>query len=178
MSNELTAFAHRLEQVTDPDALRRIVTAGGRAGKEAAEDVARRDLGGDRAFSGLRRKVPLNATARNEGDSLVRIGFSPAGLWMLAEKGRTKSGQIWRRGQRTTKSGRVVSFRGKRSSATSFAEGEHAPAVLTPYGPRARSSYKRSRGLNTFTDAVKQAQREVPKAAAKRFTQEVAKVVT
>lgn len=149
--NELSAFAARLEKVTDPAALRRIADKGGLAGKKAALEAASADLGGDRAFSGLRRKAPLGVGYDVDG-ATVHINFRPAGLWRLAEQGRRSSGTIQprRRGGRR--------------------------AVLTPLGPRAGSSYRQSRGLGTFTEAVKDAQREVPKAAAKQFTAEIGRV--
>jgi hypothetical protein len=48
---------------------------------------------------------------------------------------------------------------------------------MTPQGPRARSSYSPSRGLNTYDDAVKDAQRQVPKAAFRQLQAEIARVV-
>jgi hypothetical protein len=51
-------------------------------------------------------------------------------------------------------------------------------AVLTPRGPRAGSSFGRSSGLSTYEDAVKDAKRDVPRAAAAQFRDEIRKVVS
>ncbi len=149
MANDLAAFGARLAQVVDGSAKARIMNKAGMAGKKAALEAASDDLGGDRSFSGMRRKAPLGAGYDVEGD-LVRVNFRPAGLWNLADKGRRSSGPIRPRKKR---------------------------AVLTPQGPRARSSYGPSRGLGTVRDAFKKAHRDVPKAAAQQFHAEVARVV-
>lgn len=139
--------------IVDPQAVKRMLNAGGRAGKEAALKAAEADLGGDRAFSGMRRKVPLGAGFDDAGGTQVEINFRPAGLWRLAQAGRRSSGTIRprRRGGRR--------------------------ALLTPAGPRASSSYGPSRGLGTFDTAVDRAQREVPKAAVQQFQTEVARAM-
>lgn len=153
MANELADFARRVVSITDPASLRRINTKAGMAGKKSALDAAAESLGGDRQFSGMRRKVALSAGFDLNGADSVKVNFRPAGLWRLADQGRRSSGAI-----RPRKRG------GKR-------------ALLTPAGPRASSSYGPSRGLNTYTDAVKDARRSVPKAAAAQFRAEVARVV-
>jgi hypothetical protein len=141
---ELAAFGAKLQKITDPATLKRVVEAGGKAGKEAALDAASRDLGGDRAFSGMRRKAPLGAGYDQSGSTSVVINFRPAGLWRLATAGRQSSGVIRPR-------------RGKQALAGNG------------FGPVRASRYGRSRGLNTFDDAVKKAQTTVPKAAARQF---------
>jgi hypothetical protein len=151
MAGELADFGRRVSDVVSPGAVRRMVGKAGMAGKKSALEAAAKDLGGDRAFSNWRRRIALSAGYDDTGGSTVRINFRPAGMWQLAEQGRRGSGPI----------------RPKRGKQ----------AVRTPQGLRARSSYGRSRGLNTFTDAVKDAQREVPKAAAKQFREEVARAV-
>jgi hypothetical protein len=150
-SSELAAFGAKIEKITDPAGLRRIVEAGGRAGKEAALEAASRDLGGDRAFSGFRRKVALGAGYDRSGPTSVVINFRPAGLWMLATRGRTSSGVIRPR-------------KGKQA------------LVGREFGPVAASRYGRSRGLGTYDDAVKKSQTTVPKAAARQFFAEVGRV--
>lgn len=151
MADSLGDFGRKVSGLTDPASLRRVVTAGAQAGKTAALKAAAADLGGDRAFSGLRRKAPLGAGYDTRGTEAV-INFRPAGLWRLADQGRRRSGVIAPR------------KRGGRR------------AVLTPDGPRARSSYRSSRGLGTYNDAVHDAQRTVPKAAHAQFVQEIGKV--
>jgi hypothetical protein len=157
-SSDLAAFAAKLQKITNPAVLKRVVEAGGKAGKEAALDAASRDLGGDRSMSGLRRKVPLGAGYDGAGGSSVVINFRPAGLWRLASQGRTSSGEITPRG-----SGRRRS--GKQALAGSG------------FGPVARSRYGPSRGLNTFDDAVDKARDDVPRAAARQFFTEVGRVM-
>lgn len=160
MADELVDFGQRLEQVVGGAAMRRIVNKAGMAGKRAAQEAAEADLGGDRVFSGFRRRVPLNAGFDAVGGDQVKINFRPAGLWRLAESGRQKSGPIFPR--TGIRKGKGVVYR---------------RAVRTPHGYRARSSYSKSRGLNTFSDAVKDSRREVPKAAARQFRTEVSRVV-
>lgn len=159
MARTLADFGRDLSKLTDGAAIRRVVQAGGMAGKEAVQDAAASDLGSDRAFSKMRRKVPLSTGFDVEGDESVRIKFRPPGLWVLAESGRKREGPIYPRAGSRKGRGAV---RGR--------------AVMTPQGPRARSSFKPSRGLNTYSDAVQGARRKVPKAAAKQFTEEVRKV--
>ena len=153
MARTLADFGRDVSSITDPAAVGRLLRAGGMAGKDAALKAAADDLGGDRSFSGMRRKAALSAGYDDVGGSQVQVNFRPAGLWKLAESGRQRSGKI------------VPRKRG----------GRHA--LLTPAGPRASSSYGPSRGLGTFSDAVKDAQREVPKAAAKQFQSEVARAM-
>jgi hypothetical protein len=153
-SAELAAFGEKVKKITDPGSLSRIVMAGGMAGKKAALEAASSDLGGDRSFSGMRRKAALGAGFDRTGGTEVTLNFRPAGLWRLASQGRTSSGVIKprRRG-------------GKRALAGSG------------FGPRASSRYGRSRGLDTYDDAVKKARTDVPKAAFKQFVVEVGSVM-
>jgi hypothetical protein len=152
-SSELAAFGTKLEKIVSGPAIRRVVAAGGRAGKESALEAAAADLGGDRAFSGMRRKAPLGAGYDDGGGTSVTLNFRPAGLWRLASQGRRSSGVIKprRRG-------------GKRALAGNG------------FGPVSASRYGRSRGLSTYDDAVKKAQTTVPKAAFKQFVTEVGSV--
>jgi hypothetical protein len=123
------------------------------AAKKAALDAASADLGGDRAMSGLRRKAALGAGFDRTGATEVTLNFRPAGLWILASRGRTSSGTI-----RPRKRGGKGALAGN------------------GFGPRASSRYGRSRGLDTFDDAVNKARTEVPKAAFKQFVAEIASV--
>jgi hypothetical protein len=150
MANDLGDFANRVGKLADPGVARAMARKAGDAAKKSALKAAERDLGGDRSFSGMRRKSKLNAGYDDAGAGLVQLNFRPAGLWVLAQAGRRSSGTI----------------RPKRKRA-----------VLTPQGPRASSSYGPSRGLNTFDDAVEDARRTAPKAAAEQFRAEIAKVV-
>jgi hypothetical protein len=133
-------------------ALSRIQNKAGAAGKKAALDAAADDLGGDRAMSNL-RKGRARLTAGYDVGSGTSTTINFRGPWRLANDGRRASGQIWPKARG-----------GKR-------------AVMTPHGPRARSSYGRSRGLKTYDDAVKDAQREVPKAAFRQIQSEIGRVI-
>lgn len=96
----------------------------GQAGKKVALDVVDKDLGRDRVFSGFVRKVRLNA-GYDLGNPVV-LNLRPAGLFVLADKGRRRTKKIVPK----KKSGKQ--------------------ALLTPRGPRASSTSKKSRGLNTI----------------------------
>ncbi len=157
-STELVTFGAKLTRLLDPAAQARIVRAGGMAGKKAALDAAAHDLGADRAMSGTgyrrKRAQPLSAGFDAEGGTAVAINFRPAGLWRLASQGRQSSGFI-----RPRKRG------GKR-------------AVTPAAGvARAWSRYGRSRGLDTFDDAVRKARTDVPKAAFEQFQAEVGRAM-
>ena len=102
--------------------------AAGLAGKTASLAAAAAALGGDRAFSGLRRKVALGVGFDQTGGSMIQINFRPAGIWKLAESGRRGGKEIRPR---------------------------KAKALMTPHGPRARSTTGAWGGKGTFTDAVK-----------------------
>jgi hypothetical protein len=160
VADNFREFANRLDKLEDPKTLMRIADKAGAGGKNAALEAASKSLGGDRRFSGMKRKTALSAGYDVSGPSSVVINLRPAGLWMLAESGRNKSGAIYpRRGNRKG-SGAV---RGR--------------AVMTPFGPRARSSYMPSRGLGTVSDVEGRAKRDVPRAAAQQFTAEIARIV-
>lgn len=160
MAGELIDFGNRVSKIVDPAAVRRIMLAGGMAGKRSALDAATNDLGGDRGFSGLRSRSKLGAGFDDVGTSQIRLNFRPAGLWKLAESGRRAGAPIYPR---------VGGRRGRRAVP--------GRAVLTPEGPRARSTVGAWGGKGTFTDAVRDARREVPKAAFRQFQAEVRRVV-
>lgn len=150
MAGELADFARRMNQIADGDVAKRIAAKAGMAAKKSALKAASDSLGGDRAFSGMRRKTRLNAGYDAAGPGQIKVNFRPAGLWKLADKGRRSSGTIRPRSKQ---------------------------AVLTPRGPRRTSSYGRSRGLNTLEDAYDDARRTAPKAAREQFSAEVRKLV-
>jgi hypothetical protein len=148
MATTLAQFGNKLQNIVSPATAARMAQAGGMAGKKAALDAASADLGGDRSFSGMKRKTSLGAGFDDMGGSTVRINFRPAGLWMLAERGRSGSGEI----------------HPKTKQAVTPSAGD----------ARAYSRWGPSGGQGTYTDAVGKARREVPKAAAKAFTAAVA----
>jgi hypothetical protein len=151
---ELVAFADRLGRVLDRPGQDRILHAIGGAGKKAALDAAARDLGADRAFSGLRRRAPLNAGYDLEADS-VTVHLRPKGLWMLATTGRRRQGTILPRRR----------------------PGRRRGAVRTPQGLRALSHYSASRGLGTVDDAVTAMRTDCPRAAAEALADRISEVM-
>lgn len=116
----------------------------GQFGKEEAIKTAQRDLGSDRSFSGLKRKVRLGA-GYDLGEPVV-LNLRPRGLWVLAEKGRRRSGNITPRRRRKGRGGRRTALR-------------------TPQGFRATSSYGPTRGHKTIRDTVKGIRRGIVRAA-------------
>jgi hypothetical protein len=122
----------------------------GQFAKEAALDAAAKDLGADRAFSGWRRKVSLGA-GYDLGNPVV-LNLRPAGMWFLAEDGRKRTKRI---------------FPKKRGGKK---------AVMTPRGPRAYSTSKRSRGLHTLTDAENAINKGIVKAAENGLNEMTRKV--
>jgi hypothetical protein len=147
VAGELIDFANRIGNITDPAALKRIAGKAGYAGKKAGLDAAASDLGGDRSFSGFGRSIPLGVGYDDLG-TMVQLNFRPAGLWKLAESGRSPGKPILPRNRE---------------------------ALRTPDGPRARSTTGEWGGKGTHTKAVNVAAREVPKAAFKQFQVEVSK---
>jgi hypothetical protein len=150
--NELGDFGRRLVGVMSGASMSRIQNKAGAAGKKSALDAAADDLGGDRAMSNLRKGRARLSAGYDAGIGATTV-INFRGPWKLANDGRRASGAIWPKARG-----------GKR-------------AVMTPQGPRARSSYRPSRGLGTYDDAVKDAQREVPKAAFRQMQAEIARVI-
>jgi hypothetical protein len=120
----------------------------GAVGKTAALEQATRDLGADRAFSGFGRIVPLSA-GYELGDPVV-VNLRPEGLWILAESGRRRTGQIRPKARRR---------RGNRRPRGRAAVGSGGRFVAVGrYGP--------SRGLNTISDTVALIDTRLPDAVA------------
>lgn len=134
-----------LERLVDKRAMDRLRRVGGDAGEKAALKAAAKDLGSDRAFSGMKRRIPLNATTELVGNT-VRVNLSPRGLWDLASKGRRSSGRP------------IVAKGG---------------ALATPYGPRRSVRSSRSRGLGTVDEAEKQIETDAVKAIDSELTKRI-----
>lgn len=163
MASEFAALSDWVEKVgkiTDPDVTKRCLSKAGQAGKKSALDAAADALGGDRKFSGWPGKPALSAGYDEASGTSVDINFRPAGMWKLAEEGRKASGTIF------PKAGRR-----KGGGAT------YGRALNTPAGPRAASSYSRSRGTKAYTAAVKDASRQVPEAYHEQFVVEIGRVL-
>jgi hypothetical protein len=134
-----SAVGRTLITLTNPKSLEQISHAMGLAGKKAASDAAKADLGSDLRMSNLGKSAKLSSGYDIKAD-VVLLHLRPAGLWNLADKGRRRSGTIRPRKRR---------------------------ALRTPQGARALSSFRPSRGLHTIDDALKIMATEVPKAADK-----------
>ncbi len=153
---EITKVLSDLERIDDTStaSFGRIQKAAGFAAKDAALTVAAAKLGADRHFSGWRTKASLGAGFDLQGRT-VQLNLRPAGMWVLAEKGRKASDK------------RVVPRR--RSGRK---------AILTPWGPRASARIGASRGLKAITDTVTKAASESHRAASDQIGSELRRAVT
>lgn len=158
----LSAYAGRLYSLVDDDAMRRIGKKAGLAGKDAAFDAARDRLGLDRAMSNFKSgRVRLGARyEQGPVATQVVIDHRPGGLWILAESGRKREGTIYPRNGRRKGTG----TRPGRS-------------VNTPFGPRASSSFGRSRGTGLLRKAAALERAAIPEAAFKQLQAEIRAVV-
>lgn len=162
MGDELGAYGKRLQSLTDPPALHRVQTAAGMAVKESTLDVAAQDLGGDRVFSGWRKPIRLGAGFDAElGSSRLTLNLRPVGLWILADKGRQRTGTVYPRTDSDRKGKKAV--KGK--------------ALLTPMGFRSTTTFAPSRGLGTIGTAQDAAGPAAMSAAGRAITVELARVV-
>lgn len=136
-----------LSKFLDDDATDELKEIAGMAAKEAALDVAERDLGSDRAFSGFkRRNARLDAGFDIEDGPRVVLNLRPKGLWMLANDGRRAN---------TGKAKGGIIQPGPRAKSS---------VMRTPWGPRANVKSSKSRGLGTLADAENAVERETFKA--------------
>lgn len=158
-ASALSAYISKLESTISGDAQRRIVRAAGLAAKDAAVDAAETKLGSDRAMSNWRRgSVPLKAGFDEAGWTLS-VNHRPGGLWKVADQGRQRAGVIApRRNGRKTR----TATKGR--------------AVLTPFGPRALSSYGPSRGTGVFRLAAAKERSAAPAAAWRQLSAELKRI--
>jgi len=146
MPRTLTKLAAELTAAVEVDA--DVQHAMGQVGKTAALETAARDLGADRAFSGFGRIVPL--TAGYDVGTPVVVNLRPEGLWILADRGRRRTGPIVPKARRR---------RGNRRP-------RGRAAVGTPGRFRAATRFSPSRGLNTIGDTVELIDARLPDAVA------------
>lgn len=159
-ASAISAYLSKLESTINAEAEGRILRAAGLAAKSAALSAAEDKLGGDRAMSNYKGgSVALNAGFDTKNWQLD-INHRPAGLWLLADEGRKRSGAIYPR-----RNGR------KARKATK------GRAVLTPFGPRARSSFKPSRGTNVFKTASARERDKASEAAWQALQGEIRRIV-
>lgn len=137
---ELRAVTSRLRSAVDPVALGEFA---GRTAKTAADDTVARHLGGDRAFSGMKRSTPLD-TEQTATAAGVTLTMTPVALWTLADSGVRRSGVILPKSDRRRSRGR-------------------AAAVRTPRGFRALSRYRAGqfRGFRLLDDVERRLDTDV-----------------
>lgn len=134
--SDLRELAAALTNGITPAARTRVAGAAGMAAKAATLAQVERDLGSDRRFSNMRRKVQLGTGFDITNDAeTVQMNYRPGGLFLLAERGRIRSGDIRPRRGRPGRNGRPAALR-------------------TPYGYLRSSSFRPSRGLRTLTNAI------------------------
>jgi hypothetical protein len=157
----LSAYVANLESVLDADANRRITRAAGFAAKDAGLEAAADKLGGDRAMSGYKNGNIKLGIGYDTASWRVDLFHRPKGLWLLADQGRKRSGWIYPRPARG---------RGKTVAPTP------GRAVLTPFGPRAASSFGPSRGTGVFKLAAARERDAAPKAAWRQLQTEFRRI--
>lgn len=161
----LSAYSARLYGLVGPESMRRISRQAGFAGKDAALSALDDKLGTDRAMSNFKSgKVRLTA-GFDQGvkPTEVIIGHRPKGLWSLADKGRSASGSIY------PKRGPSRRFKGNTI--------QPGRAVMTPQGPRSRSSFRPSRGTGVFRIAAARERDRIPAAAFRQLQKEIGATV-
>jgi hypothetical protein len=156
---DLAAFGRELagfEGDFTPAEIRKITRTMGREGQVIADKFFRRDLGGDKAFSGWNRGSPIAADTalRNtaDGSTILAPSKSGAGIITTSTFGRNAATGPRLIGPRLTRTGRVSKARQRRYNG-------------------------RTRGKGTATDATAEMQRRLPpiadravlKVARKRF---------
>ena len=143
-----SSVGRTLITLTNPKSLEQISHAMGLAGKKAASDAVKADLGADLRMSNMKGNAKLSSGYEIEA-SVVILSLRPAGLWNLADKGRRRRGTIRPRRKK---------------------------ALRTPQGIRSLSSFRPSKGLNTIDDAIEIMEKEVPKAADKAVAELVGSI--
>jgi hypothetical protein len=155
----LSAYVGKLGSLLDADANKRITRAAGFAAKDAGLSAAVDKLGSDRAMSGYKGGRIKLGVGFDTGSWRVDINHRPKGLWVLADAGRKRSGPIYPR-------------RGRRKSIAPVP----GRAVLTPFGPRAASSFGPSRGTGVFRLAAARERAAAPKAAFNQLQAELRRI--
>lgn len=156
----LTAYVRKLDSLLDADANRRIVRHAGLAAKKAGLSVLEAKLGSDRAMSNFRNGNTKLGLGFDQNGWELHLNHRPRGLWLLADSGRKRSGGIYPRS-------------GRRRNHTPVP----GRAVLTPFGPRAGSSFGPSRGTGVFKMAAAREREAAPKAAWEQLQAELRRVV-
>lgn len=145
---ELSRVAVSLSALVDVDTA--VQHAMGAAGKESALSAAARDLGSDRRFSGVPSTAADLRAGYDLGDPVI-LNLRPEGLWILAEDGRRRSGEI--RPNTRRRRGRTAN---------------RQPRGLPAVGSGGRfvkvGRYRPSRGLNTISDAIDDMSDAIPAA--------------
>lgn len=158
-ASAISAYLRKLESTLDDDARRRMMRAAGKAAKDAALAAAETKLGSDRAMSNWRQgRVPLKA-GYDEAGWTLKVNHRPVGMWKVADEGRKRSGPITPR------------LNGRKTRTPTKGR-----AVMTPQGPRSRSSYGPSRGTGVFRLAAARERAEGTKAAWRQLQDEFRRI--
>jgi len=163
------AYAERLYHLLDDTTMRRVSRAAGFAAKDAGTAVLVEDLGFDRAMSNFKSGKVKLFVGWDEGVKATEIivKHGPTGLWMLADRGRRASGDMYPKKQ-SKSSGR------KYARGTGVVAGR---ALKTPQGFRSSSSYGPSRGKATFRRAAARERDAAPRAGFKQIQAEIPRVL-
>jgi hypothetical protein len=156
-------------------AFERVQMAAGMAGKDTAYEVVKAALGPDGAMRNFKSgKVRLRANFDLESNGDVIMKLRPKGAWVLADAGRKNRGDIFRIAwkEKRSRHGNVRMVRDRRAFG-----GRTGIAVMTPRGPRAKSSFGPSRGLKVVARTAKRAEANLIEAAGDAIVLEVAKAV-
>lgn len=164
MARDLGSLRLSLDHFLDRSSVERLQHAAGQAAKEAALNEAARDLGGDRSFSGMRRRQSLGA-GYDTGPDGAFINLRPKGLWILADWGRKRlppQGKVY---ASLSPTGR------KRRKGTNFAS-----ALNTPWGPRFSVRASTWGGHQTRFRAEVRWETEVPEAIEDDLAKQIREV--
>lgn len=136
---ELAKAGADIAAIVGPESLAQVTR---RAADTAEKSVL---VGADAAVGGrgLSGHPATMGTRSTVWPGQARIDFTPKGLWVLAEFGRRR-------------------VKGK-------VRPKSAPALRTPWGPRASVKGSTARGSGALTKAYNQAERDVPEAVGAEF---------
>lgn len=150
------AYGDSLASIVDPAANRRVIDRAGRAGKSISLEHIEAAAGTDRIMSNFRLHrasgVRLNAGYDHVpgSDAAVIVNMRPKGPMVLLSSGRNARGLI---------------------------DTDRYQAVMTPFGPRAYSTYGPSQGTGVIGKARAEMERELPRVANRAHQDEIRKAI-
>lgn len=154
--SSMADFVDDLSKSLTPAELRKITRTQAAAAQRIADASASRDLGGDRAFSGWNRglPLPLATQVRNgrDGSTLLTPTRRSAGPWTVAQFGRNQ--------------GNAGGFAGPGiNTRTGLTSRTKSGGIRKTRARSAKRWNGYTVGKNTASDAVSQMQRDLPKIA-------------